>query len=170
VNPSARRWVGPALGLLAVLAVIVGVTLVVTGGEEAARPGPTTTQPERGSGPTLPLAGAELDVAGVERISGLEVPAEATDFLSASLDRRSQLDVTFTIAPDQESALLRGSGLPEAVPGERVILHSSPLWELNPEGDAEIRGTAGERDGVQRALELVPEGDRLRVRVVITPA
>lgn len=169
--PRRRRgagWRNPVLGLLAVLGVIVGVALVVTGNEEAARPGPSTTAPRDTTRPTLPLGEGTLSQARVAELARLELPEGTADFLSAQLDDRRQLDVTFTIPVEGEAAFVAGSGLPPLTEGSRVVTHASPLWELNPGGT--IRGTSDVSGRVRRAVELVPEGDRLRARVVVTPA
>ena len=74
------------------------------------------------------------------------------------------------MAPEEEAAFIEASGLPEPVDDERVILHSSPLWKLNPDDAAVIRGAADDAGAVERAVELVDEGDRVRARVVIISA
>lgn len=169
MSRRAPRWAGPALGLAAVLAVVVGVTLVVTGGEDPApRPSTTTTAPAGRSRPTLPLAGRTLTVAEVEDLAGVDVPDGAADFLSAQLDDQRQLDVTFTIPADSVDAFVVGSALPRPEPGRRVVAHSSPLWQLNPEGA--VSGARDVREGVARAVEVIDDGDRRRVRLVISPA
>jgi hypothetical protein len=58
------------------------------------------------------------------------------------------------------------SGLPELAAGTRVVTHSSPLWKLTPDGT--VSGGTDHRGDVSRAVELVPEGDRLRARVVLS--
>lgn len=169
MSRRAPRWAGPALGLAAVLAVVVGVTLIVTGGEDSTpRPTTTTTAPERGSDPTLPLAGRTLTVAEVEALAGVDVPDSATDFLSAQLDDHRQLDVTFTIPSGDVEAFITGSGLPRPREGRRVVAHSSPLWQLNPDGA--VSGSRDVQEGIARAVEVIDEGDRTRVRLVISPA
>lgn len=153
-----RALVGVALLLLAA----VGVLLVVTGGEDA-EDGPAVTAPQGRPDPTLAID--DLSIAGVEELSGLDVPEEATDFLTARLEDDRQLDVTFTMPPGAEASFLSGSRLPPLAEGARVLLHASPLWKLNPDGT--LRGAADVSDGVNRAVELVPEGDRVRVRITL---
>lgn len=155
------RWV---LLLVLVAGLAVGGCLVLTGGESS----PTTSvAPAPSSRPpnTLPLG--DTSIAGVEALSGLDIPDGAADFLTARTDAERQLDVTFTLAPADEAAFLAGSGLPPLGADARVIMHSSPLWKLNP--DAPIRGAADIRGDVNRAVELTPEGDRVRVRVTLQP-
>jgi len=154
----------PSPGRLLILALlliglVVGGCLVLTGGDD----GPAdTTLPSRPTS-TLPLG--DLSVAGIESLSGIDVPEGATDYLSARLDGDRQLDVTFTITPDQLASFVASSGLPPVTEGNRVILHSSPLWKLNP--GTPISGVADLREGTNRAVEVTPEGDRLRVRVTL---
>ncbi len=163
-NPPAL----PSPGRLAVLALLVigllvGGCLVITGGDSR-DPGPSTTAPRPTS--TLPLG--DLSLVGVEQLSGIDVPDGAADFLSARLDGDRQLDVTFTIPPADLGRLVSASGLPPVTEGNRVILHSSPLWKLNP--GTPLSGVADVREDVNRALEVTPEGDRLRVRLTLQAA
>ncbi len=153
----------PSPGRLLVLAVllvglIVGGCLVITGGGDPA----DTTLPSRPTS-TLPLG--DLSITGIESLSGIDVPEGAADYLSARLDGDRQLDVTFTVTPEQLAGFISSSGLPPVTEGNRVILHSSPLWKLNP--GTPISGVADIRDATNRAVEVTPEGDRLRVRITL---
>lgn len=155
----ARIATGVALLVLAV----VGLVLVLTGGDDGEAAGgevSTTSGPQRPRS-TLPLD--DLSVAGVEQLSGLAIPDDAADFLTAKLAQNRQLDVTFTMDAEDVEAFAADSGLPPLAPDARVILHSSPLWKLNPGGP--IRGAADVRDGVNRAVELVDEDGRVRARI-----
>lgn len=165
---GTSRWWIPLLGVIA----LGGLALVLFGGADE------ETDGSGSGGATLELSDTDAD--SVSELAGLELPDSTSDFLTARLDDDSQLDVTFTIDPAEEAAFLEGSDLARPVEGERVILHSSPLWELNAEGT--VRGSAdgpGPEDEeeaaadplrVRRAVELVEEGELLRVRLVITPA
>ncbi|MBS1838057.1 MAG: hypothetical protein JST64_10225 [Actinobacteria bacterium] len=154
------------LGAATLLLVVIGIVLVITGGDE--RPtAPTTTTTAPGTPPkaTLDLTSSSKDA--VSRLAGLSIPAGAADFLSASTEDRTQLDVTFTLPADQVDAFVAGSGLPTPIAGTRVITHSSPLWKVNPEG--RVSGSSDDHGTVIRAVETVPEGDRVRVRIVLSP-
>jgi hypothetical protein len=159
---------GRALAGIALFVLLaVGIVLVVTGGDDGgggddAAPS-TTDQPAARPAPTLAID--DLSVTGVEELSGLAIPDDATDFLTAKLAENQQLDVTFTMAAEDEAEFVTASGLPPLAVDARVITHSSPLWKLNPEG--RLEGAADVRDGVNRAVELVPEGDRLRARITL---
>ena len=163
---GTSRWWIPLLGVIA----LGGLVLVLFGGADE------DTDGSGSGGATLELSDTDAD--SVSELAGLELPDSTSDFLTARLDDDSQLDVTFTIDPAEEAAFLEGSGLARPVEGERVILHSSPLWELNAEGT--VRGSAdgpgpeeeaaADPTRVRRAVELVEEGELLRVRLVITPA
>lgn len=150
MRPVVRFGVPVVLVALAA----VGVWLVVSGSGDPDEAGPGQ------------LAIDGTDVASIEELAGIEVPEGAADFLTARIDDDSQLDVTFTISPDDESAFVVDSGLPDPVAEQRVITHASPLWELNV--DETIRGAADSTGSVNRAVELVEEDGRTRVRLVLT--
>lgn len=174
----SNAWKARTVGLVAVVLVVIGVVLVVTAeDDEPAVPSTTTTSTTPGQAPTVTLATGDTSVAGVSALAGLVIPDGSSDFLTAATEDRAQLDVTFTLPTDQVPAFLTGSGFPTPTEGEEVITHSSPLWKLNPEGT--VSGVAdrfpaeGDDSGtaaVVRAVETVPEGDRVRIRMVITPA
>lgn len=159
------------LGALAVVLVVVGIVLVVTGDDEPTGPSTTTTTVADGQAPTATLPLDDTSVEGVSSMAGLVVPDGAKDFLTAATENKAQLDVTFTLPSDQVDAFVSGSGFPALVEGEKVVTHSSPLWKLNPEGTESGAAGSVTVDGVTvvRAVETVPEGDRVRVRLVLTP-
>ncbi|HMR97280.1 MAG TPA: hypothetical protein PKE05_17220 [Microthrixaceae bacterium] len=159
------------LGALAVVLVVVGIVLVVTGDDEPTGPSTTTTTVADGQAPTATLPLDDTSVEGVSSMAGLVVPDGAKDFLTAATENKAQLDVTFTLPSDQVEAFVSGSGFPALVEGEKVVTHSSPLWKLNPEGTESGAAGSVTVDGVTvvRAVETVPEGDRVRVRLVLTP-
>ena len=159
------------LGALAVVLVVVGIVLVVTGGDEPTGPSTTTTTVADGQAPTATLPLDDTSVKGVSSMAGLVVPDAAKDFLTAATENKAQLDVTFTLPSDLVAAFVSGSGFPALVEGEKVVTHSSPLWKLNPEGTESGAADSVTVDGVTvvRAVETVPEGDRVRVRLVLTP-
>jgi hypothetical protein len=122
------------VGLL-LLGLLSGIVLVITGGR--------TEPPEDPAAPRATLP-EDTSMAALEDWAGLEFPEGTDEFLTAR-PGEGQLDVTFTMPADAEQRFIEGSGLPQLVPGERQVLHSSPLWRLNP-GDGD--GTAeGEGDG-----------------------
>lgn len=123
---------------------------------------------EKGSENSRRLPIEDTDMASVGALAGLSLPESTEDFMSARLDDDSQLDVSFTIAPDDETAFLDASGFPEPTADQRVITHTSPLWNVNV--DTTIRGVMDDNGDVTRALELTEEDGRTRVRLVVTPA
>jgi hypothetical protein len=168
-----RRRRNVVVGGVLAVGLVLGVLLVVSGGGDGADQDASTTStgsipPSAAASEPLPLD--DLSRSGVEALAGLQLPPSASDFLTARLADDAQLDVTFTMEPDEEAAFIEASGLPEPVADERVILHSSPLWKLNPDDAAIIRGAADDAGSVERAVELVDEGDRVRARVVIISA
>jgi len=155
---GARRWIVPAV---LVILTAMAAWLVVTGGDDG-----SDDPAASGSGETLDIT--EYDRDEVADFAGLEFPDSTEDFLTARLDDGSQLDVTFTMDPDDDATFVEGSGLPEPVAGDRYITHTSPLWKLNT--DSEVRGAEDTVDDIRRQVELVDEDGRTRVRIVITPA
>ncbi|UDY33989.1 hypothetical protein [Dermatobacter hominis] len=169
----SNRWKLRLLGIAAVVLVVIGIVLVVTGGDdEPAGPSTTTTTAAEGQAPRATLPLDDTSTAGVSALAGLTIPDGVADFLSAGTEDRAQLDVTFTLPTDQVATFTSGSGFPTLVEGDQVITHSSPLWKVNPGGT--VSGAAdtfrGDDGSVARAVETVPEGDRVRVRLVISPA
>jgi hypothetical protein len=159
---TSRRAAPVIAGVVAVGLVVLGVVLVLRGGDDD--PGPKSPATTTGPRETIPVG--DTSRAGIEQLSGLVLPPSTADFLSARLSDGTELDVTFTMAPGDEAAFVAASGLPALRSGTRVVTHSSPLWKLNPEGT--ISGATDTRAGVRRVVELVPEGDRLRARVVLS--
>lgn len=165
-----RTWVPVLLGALAA----AGLWLVFTGGADdspqddtgrGASEEPGSGNPRTGDTTRLDIDGTDME--SVSRLAGLSLPPGTEDFLSARMDDDSQLDVTFTIAQDDETAFVEASSLPEPRAGRRVITHASPVWELNVEGT--IRGASDTVGDVRRAIELVEGAGRTRVRLVLTP-
>ena len=178
-TPRRRRGLGQRrnviIGIVLVAGFALGVGLVLIPSDDAPT---TTTAPDAdagsGSEPLPAPKALEIDdtsMASIAELTGLEFPASAEQFQTASTKDLTQLDVTFTIPTADEAAFVSGSGLSEPVEDERTILHSSPLWKLNADGESPIRGVADSTDTVNRAVELVDEGEgRTRVRIVITAA
>lgn len=116
------------------LGLLAGLVLVITGG--GSEPPEETAAPRA----TLP-EDTSLDALG--DWAGLAFPEGTADLLTAS-PGAEQLDLTFTMPAEAEQAFVEGSDLPELVLGERQVLHSSPLWRLNPgddQGDEDGDGT-----------------------------
>lgn len=162
-----------AVGVVLAAGLVLGVVLVVAGGsgdddapDRAERTTTSSIAPSAAATEPLPLD--DLTQAGVEQLAALDLPPGATDFLTARLADDAQLDVTFTMPPAEEATFIEASDLPEPVEEQRVILHSSPLWKLNPDDAAVIRGATDRTEQVARSVELVDEGERVRARVVIT--
>lgn len=173
-----HTWRRRLLGAAVVLIVVIGIVLVISGGDDApTAPSTTTTSLAPGATPAATLPLSDTSIAGIAALAGLAVPDDVADFLTASTEDRTQLDVTFTLPPDEVDTFITGSGFP-TLGEDRVITHSSPLWKVNPSG--EVRGAADESGSVRRAVETVPEtapesgggagGARVRVRLVVTPA
>jgi hypothetical protein len=163
-----RRRRNIVVAIVLGIGLVVGVSLVVTGGDDTE---PTTSTQAPTTAPSAPLPLDDLSSAGISEFTGLVVPPDATDFLTARLDSDRQLDLTFVTTAEGAAAFVEASGLPEPVADERIVLHSSPLWKLNPEDDVTLRSTQDTVDGVRRAVELLESADgSVRARVVITSA
>jgi hypothetical protein len=171
--PGGERTAGSKpylrVGVPVILAAltVLGLWLVFSGASDDGRSGNTDSGSTSSDNPER-LEIGETDIDSVSDLAGLSLPDSVEDFMSARLDDDSQLDVSFTIAPDDEATFLDASGIPEPQEEQRVITHTSPLWDLNV--DATIRGAADTTGDVTRAVELVDEDGRTRVRLVITPA
>ncbi len=170
-----------AVAVLLSVGLAAGVTLVLVGGtDRAGSDDPTTSAPAAALPPDsaapaserrAPLPLDDLSQTAVAELTGLAVPATATEFLTARLDDDRQLDITFVMPSDEVAAFVTGSGLPEPVADQRVVLHSSPLWMLNPDAGVSVSGVTDSTGQVDRAVELVPTGaDDVRARIVITSA
>ena len=173
-----RRTRNSLIGGVLSAGLVIGLFLVVTGGSadspDATAPtepgGTATTEPttERAEPLALP---AELTQEAVATLSGLAIPATASEFLTARLDSDRQLDVTFVIPADSVDAFLADSGLETPEDDRRVVLHSSPLWKLNPDPGTTLAGTSDTVDDINRAVELLTAADgSVRVRAVLTSA
>ena len=134
------------------LGLLAGLVLVVTGG--GSEP-PDDTAATRA---TLP---EDTSLAALEEWAGLAFPEGTADLLTAR-PGPEQLDVTFTMPAAAEADFVDGSDLPELVAGERQVLHSSPLWRLNPgsgeDGAGEDRDAGDERDGGAAASSTTTPG------------
>jgi hypothetical protein len=175
IRPRGRKDVLVAIFLVAGLAL--GVGLVVLGSEDSDAPSaPSTTAeaedqtPVRTATPGVTLPLSDLSEAAVSELSGLVFPADMSEFLTAKLDTDTQLDVTFVMPAASTAAFVADSGLPAPTADERLILHSSPLWKLNPDEGTTLSSTQGDAGGVHRVVELIgDDSENIRVRVVVTP-
>jgi hypothetical protein len=148
-RPSVRRRDVVIVTLL-VVGLFSSVLLIIFGGGQ----GPTPADVDR-DGATATIPFDEVSIAGLERWSGLDIPESAQGYLTAR-SGDSQLDVTFTMPPADEAAFVEASGLPEPRPGERRVLHTSPLWRLNPEAGDDTEGPDGPTGQDQEPTE--PDG------------
>lgn len=161
-RPSARTNL--IAGVIAVCIAGVAVFLILTGGD--------TDTAESASSGALNLETRSQEA--IEEASGLSFPDSTEDFLTSQQESGGQMDVTFTMAPDDLESFLVDSGFEEGGDaqnvGERVITHSSPLWKLNPEGEISSvvgRYPSGGEDAIGRSIEFVAEDGRIRVRIVL---
>lgn len=114
-----------------------------------------------------------MGAAAVAKLTGLSFPVGMTDFLTAELEGGSQLDITFAMSSDEAPQFLKASGLPAPSPDKRLILHSSPLWKLNPDEDTTLTSAQNDHGEVHRVVELLTNEEtgagKIRARIVITP-
>ena len=157
------------VAVLLVLGLAAGLALVLTGGDEESAT--TTTSAVTTTAPEVdPLPLEDTSQAALEELTGLVVPAEATGFLTARLDDDRQLDMTFVMPAASVPAFIAASGLPQPVADQRVVIHSSPLWKLNPTEGAALSGVSDTYGTVDRSVELVTDADgTVRARIVVTP-
>jgi hypothetical protein len=170
----SRRNLAIAAALL--LGLVVGSVLVLAGGDDATVGSTSTSttsaldgEPSADGRQPLPLE--DLSQAAVAELTALAFPADASGFLTARLEDDRQLDITFVMPASAVAGFVTDSGLPQPVADERVVIHSSPLWKLNPDAGTALSGAADTVDGVDRAVELLTEDDgSVRARIVITSA
>ena len=144
-------------------ALVVGVSLVLVGAcSKSPTPGGTTTTAGREA---LPFKGSPAAEDVGER-AGLAFPESVTDYRSVRVSD-SELDLIFRIAPDDVAAFAEDSGLAPLQAGRLIIVHPSPIWDLDPGGDVESGQSV--HDGLVRQVEVVtvPGEDLRSVRVVI---
>ncbi len=176
IRPRGRTNV--VIGVVLFAGLVLALGLIILGGDDGSSddtttsttPGSTTpTTATPAPGVTLPLD--DVSAATVQSLTGLVLPAETTDFLTAQLDGDTQLDVTFVMPEAAVAAFVADSGLPQPVADRRLVLHSSPLWKVNPDEGTTLSSTQDTHGSVHRVVELVGDGSgTIRARVVITPA
>jgi hypothetical protein len=181
LNPKWSRANGLILIFFAA-AVVLGIGLILIeknpGKSEAqvqtaTQTDSTETDSEQGSSTTMSVNTLPLDdlsVTAITEMSGLTFPTDMTEFLTSRGDTNRQLDLTFVIPSASAATFLADSGLPAPVANKRVVIHSSPLWKVNPQEGSTISSSQGRFGQVKRAVELVGESPGfIRARVVITP-
>jgi hypothetical protein len=148
-------------GLLGALLVAV-VLASGAGCSKSPTPGGTTTTSLRGA---LPFADSPSADA-LAKTAGLEFPSSMDDYRSVRVSD-SELDVIFTMSPDDVDAFADGSDLAPLTPGKLIIVHPSPIWDLDPGGD--VQSAQSVHDGIVRQVEVVtvPGEERRSVRLVI---
>lgn len=152
-----------------IVGLAVGLGLVVAGGGDDATTTTTTTLAPSEQGEPLPLD--DVSQAAIAELTGLAFPADATEFLTANTDDDRQLDITFVMPTAAVAGFVSGSGLPDPVADQRVVVHSSPLWKLNPDETTPISGISDTSGDVARSVELLTQDDgTVRARIVITAA
>jgi hypothetical protein len=143
----------------AVGAVSIGLALGLGGCSKAPTPGgPTTTV----SSERLPFGGSPTR-AELADIASLGFPDSVTGYRSARVGP-AELDVTFQLPADDVPDFLDASQLGDLAPGRRIIVHPSPLWDLDPGPGAMVASAQSEVDGLVRRVEVVtddasPAGD-----------
>lgn len=141
-----------------VVAALVVAPATLVGCDKQPTPGgPTTT-----TQPPLPFEGS-TSKAGLQKAAGLRFPASSTDYRATRVGE-GELDVTFRYQSGETDSFIAGSKLP-ALRDERVLLHPSPLWDLDPGGP--VRSTTDTRNGLRIALEIVDGGETSTVRLVV---
>jgi hypothetical protein len=129
-----------------------------------------------GSGSTTTTAGQSLPFEGspsqavLAEAAGLSFPTSVSGYRSVRITG-SELNVSFTIAATDVDTFLSGSHLGALTPNKRIILHSSPVWDLNPTGTVE--SAVSSRRGLERGIEVVtsatdPTTDTVRLVVAKT--
>ncbi|MGB3412303.1 MAG: hypothetical protein WBA45_14035 [Microthrixaceae bacterium] len=175
---SGRRFRSTANVLVAIFltaGLILGIGLVVLGGgsDKAPAEAPKSSNSSTPTAPRRELPLDDLSAGALTKLTGLVFPTAMTDFLTAELEGGSQLDITFVMATELVADFVKASGLPKPAQDKRLILHSSPLWKLNPEEDTTLSSAQDDHGEVHRVVELLTNNetgaDQVRARIVITP-
>ena len=98
----------------------------------------------------------------IARRAGLAFPASTTHFESVKVG--NELHATCVIAAADLPAFESGSKL-ELVAGKRVVIHASPIWELNPAG--QISGGSSRSGAIDRTVEAVVDGAIVHLRIIL---
>jgi hypothetical protein len=127
--------------------------------------GATTTT----TGQSLPFQGSPSQAVLAEA-AGLNFPTSVSGYRSVRITG-SELNVSFTIAAADVDMFVSGSHLGTLTANKRIILHSSPVWDLNPTGT--VQSAVNSRRGVERGVEVVtsatdPTTDTVRLVVAKT--
>lgn len=90
----------------------------------------------------------------INDLAGFAIPEETEEFRAVVISE-GELNVQFKMRSDEVKAFSSGSGL-ELESGNRVIIHASPIWELNVEG--EYLGGESNLDSILRRVEVIDDG------------
>lgn len=183
----AKR-INPKLNIAIAFALAIGlslaVTLIVLGSrnteDQDSSPTPTASGANPGTS-SRPAAGSssvtfpqvEGSSSALGELSGLVFPSDMSDFRSVVYTNEAQIDLTFKLPAAAVDGFINDSGLPAPTAGQRLLIHGSPLWGLNPEGDVTISSSEDDHGKVHRTVELIrakAEPDAaVEVRVSLTP-
>jgi hypothetical protein len=146
---------------VAMLLGVAGCSKSPTPGQAKATPTTTTK--------SLPFDGSPSQAVLAEA-AGLNFPASVSGYRSVRITG-SELNVSFTIAATDVDPFVSGSHLGALVANKRIILHSSPVWDLNPTGT--VQSAVSRRRGIERGVEVVtsatdPTTDTVRLVVAKT--
>lgn len=183
INPKLNV----AVAFILAIGLGVSVTLIVLGGRRSndseRRPTDSAerTGSTRGPGgsdgsrpPTATLPENKGTSAALSELSGLVFPTDMTDFRSVVYTNNEQIDLTFSAPSSSVERFVIDSKLPAPTSGERLLIHGSPLWSLNPEKGTTISSTEDTHQKVHRTVELIADssdpGALVQVRISLTPA
>lgn len=116
-----------------------------------------------------------MTAAELARIGGFVFPDDMSDFRSVALEDDLQYDIMFTTQGSAVDEFVTGSGLPPLSSDTRLLIHASPLWDLNPPEGSTISSTSDDHRGVTRTVEVVTpdgaseDGARATVHISLTP-
>ena len=144
----------------ALVLLVTALVVAASGCSKSVTRGATTTT----IGRSLPFEGSPPKNT-VAKAAGLVFPASTGGYESVRVDP-SELDLTFTIAPDDVDGFVTDSGLGTLADG-RIIQHSSPVFPQNPTGT--VRSSTSQHGELTRIVEVVDQpGQPTVVRLVIT--
>lgn len=138
------------------------VMLILAAGACAKQPTPGGAAATTSPSATLPFQSpSKRELAAA---TGIVFPTSVRDYRSVSTGPTA-IDVAFSMSSADVAAFASESSI-ELTAGQRLITHSSPVWDQNPVGS--ISGGRVRNGTITSTVEVVSDGgDRVTVRLAV---